>query len=175
MLAQKRRRSTRDENRQVATKEWIPDPGWQLKAAFYKAISGASFRFGAMHVSRLRVEADTVATHVGALYRNRFYWLMAGYEGGSWARYSAGRILLESLVEWCIERKVKTFDLTVGDEAYKRQWANRTMALHEIRTALTWKGRLILLWWHIVERARRDPRLRSIAMPLKRLKGHGAL
>ena len=169
MLAQKQRRSARDENREAATKEWIPDPGSQLKGAFFRAISCASFRFGAMHVSRLRVEAETVATHVGALYRNRFYWLMPGYEGEKWARYSAGRILLESLVEWCIENEVKTVDLTVGDEEYKRHWANGTMALYELRTALTWKGHLTFLWWRIVERARRDRRLRSIVLPLKRV------
>jgi CelD/BcsL family acetyltransferase involved in cellulose biosynthesis len=69
---------------------------------------------------------------------------MPGYEAGKWAPYSAGRALLQSLVEWCIERKIERFDLTVGDEEYKRFWANVRMRLYESRYPRTIRGACFL-------------------------------
>lgn len=92
----------------------------------------------------LRIAGEIVATHLGALHDDRFYWLMSGYEAGDWNRYSVGRALLHALVEWCIDHQVKTFDLTVGDEEYKRFWANSRLPLFELTRAVSGRGGLML-------------------------------
>lgn len=48
---------------------------------------------GRPHVARLRVGEVVVATHVGAVYGRRFYWLVPGTMEGEWARFSVGRQL----------------------------------------------------------------------------------
>ncbi len=130
MLRQKRRRIAESGGRELA----------RHTEDFYRALAGVVIPDGRPHVACLRVDGEMVATHVGVVYRDRFYWLMPGYQAGNWARYSVGRVLLQSLVEWCIAVKVKTFDLTVGDEDYKRFWANTRLRLVRSHYALTLRG-----------------------------------
>ena len=49
-----------------------------------------------------------------------------------WKSYSPGRLLLEYLIQWSIEQRLKVFDFTVGDEEYKKEWTRFTY----INTAL---------------------------------------
>ena len=46
------------------------------------------------------------------------------------------------------------FDLTVGDEDYKRFWADQTMRIFELRRAVSYRGALVLLYWRLNERLR---------------------
>jgi CelD/BcsL family acetyltransferase involved in cellulose biosynthesis len=105
------------------------------------------FERGLIQVSALRVGEAIVATHWGMVFRSRFYWLMPTFEAGDWARFSVGRLLMQSLVEWSISRGLSRFDLTVGDEAYKRLWADHSMPLYEYIRGMTTKGRLFCELW----------------------------
>ena len=69
---------------------------------------------GLIQASALRVGEKIVATHWGMVFRGRFYYLFPAYEGGEWAKYSVGRLLMENLIEWCILNQVGVFDMTVG-------------------------------------------------------------
>jgi len=130
MLRQKRRRIA-DSNGQPMSPQ---------HESFYRALATATIPGGRPHVACLRVGGELVATHVGVLHLDRFYWLMPGYEDGDWARLSVGRAVLHALVEWCIANQVGIFDLTVGDEEYKRFWADSRMRLFECRYAVTLRG-----------------------------------
>ncbi len=79
---------------------------------------------------------------LGMVFRSRVYWLMPTFEAGDWARFSVGGLLMKSLVEWSISRGLSRFDLTIGDEAYKRLWADHSMPLYEYIRGMTTKGRL---------------------------------
>jgi CelD/BcsL family acetyltransferase involved in cellulose biosynthesis len=113
-----------------------------------------------VHVSSLSVGGEVIATHWGVVFRDRFYYLMPGYEAGSWARYSAGRLLLEDLVRRCIGEGVRVFDLTVGDETYKRDWADHTLLLYEYLRPGTLRGSVFVAWRRLRERLKRNTRLR---------------
>lgn len=108
--------------------------------AFYTRMAVNHAGSGLIHVSALLVDDEIVATHWGMRHRDRFYHLMPSYEGGPWAQYSTGRLLLYHLVEWCFAHGVKVFDFTVGDEAYKTEWAEGTMELFELQQARTLMG-----------------------------------
>ena len=91
------------------------------------------------HVSALMLEDDVLAVHWGEVYKGRFYYLMPSH-AEKWAKYSPGRLLLENLLEWSFSSGYTNFDFTVGDEAYKYQWANLGIPLFEYKKALTMKG-----------------------------------
>jgi len=110
--------------------------------AFYSTLAQRHFERGLIQVSALRVGESIVATHWGMVFRSRFYWLMPTFETGYWARFSVGGLLMQRLVEWSISRGLSRFDLTIGDEAYKRLWADHSMPHYEYIRGLTTKGRL---------------------------------
>jgi CelD/BcsL family acetyltransferase involved in cellulose biosynthesis len=147
MLAQKRRR--------IAETGARPMPAQQEQ--FYRCLAASKLCEGSPHLSALTIDGEPIATHLGVVHQRRFYWLMPGFESGSWARLSVGRILLQAVLEWCIENRIETFDLTVGDEDYKRFWANRTMQLFEARYAVTLTGSGLLAMRGLRHTRRRKP------------------
>lgn len=113
---------------------------------FYSRISALRSPNLRGHVSALCVSRDIIATHIGAVFRNRFYYIIPSYASENWMRYSPGRILMEELIRNCIEAGLETFDLTVGDDAYKKDWADTTLPLYRDVRAITWRGRVVLFF-----------------------------
>jgi CelD/BcsL family acetyltransferase involved in cellulose biosynthesis len=136
---------------------------------FYRALTEGPLRLPGVHVSRLQVGDTTVATHWGALHNGRLYWLMPGYEAGEWGRFSCGRLLLESAFEWCVAHKMRVLDLTVGDERYKLDWADHSLALYECLGARTLKGAAYVAYQRSREALRQNERLRKVALRLRTL------
>jgi len=95
-----------------------------------------------IHCSAFLVGEKVVATHVGIIEKDTFYYLMPAHEGGEWEKYSPGRLLLEHLMEWSIQNKLKVFDFTVGGEQYKKDWCDTETKLFETLEAVTFKGKI---------------------------------
>lgn len=114
-------------------------------ADFYRQL--AQHTDGAFKVvmSGVSVNQQWIATHWGVQYGTTFYWILPTYDNGEWNRYSAGKILLDSMVQWCIKQSLQVFDLTVGDEEYKQQWANRTQPLYSGIYGVSIRGRLFVI------------------------------
>lgn len=121
--------------------------------AFYRMMTERHLGSGLITLSALMVGDAIVATHWGMIFRKRFYYLQPANEFGRWVRYSAGRLLLLRLVQDGIERGLKTFDLTIGDETYKRFWADQIIPLYAFRRAQSLKGRLHLALRRLVRGA----------------------
>jgi CelD/BcsL family acetyltransferase involved in cellulose biosynthesis len=140
--------------------------------AFYQDLAATGLGGGAVLVSALYVDEHLVATHWGIRYGKRFYWLMPGYEDGEWGRYSVGRILLDAVVRDCITQGMALFDLTVGDEAYKQQWADHILPLYAGQQGHSLRGKLAVTldrtYRRLRERARANETLRSL---VRRLRG----
>ena len=159
--------------RESGGREMFNAPGY---LDFYQSLARQGLGGGAVVVSGLYVDSQLVATHWGIRYGERFYWLMPGYEDGEWARYSVGRILLDAVLQDCIARGDKLFDLTVGDEAYKKQWADHTLALYAGQQGCSLRGSLAVtlsnLWQAVYAGARGNLRLRNL---VRRLRGRAPL
>jgi len=97
-----------------------------------------------LHCSALLVGDKIVATHVGIYNNEVFYYLMPSYESGGWEKYSPGRLLLERLLEWSINNKLKWFDFTCGGEEYKKNWCDIKSELYETFKAKSAFGILYL-------------------------------
>jgi len=109
---------------------------------FYEKLSDFSDDEVKIHCAALCVGDIVVATHVGFVNKSTFYYLMPAHEGGDWEKHSPGRLLLEHLLEWSIQSKLKVFDFTVGGEYYKKDWCDTETLLYEILKATTFKGKI---------------------------------
>jgi len=115
---------------------------------FYEELFSQVGRDGRVYISTLKVDSEVIAVHWGIVYRDRFYYLMPAFKGGSWEKMSAGRLLLEFLVEWSIGEGFKTFDFTIGAEEYKKSWCDSKEVLFQTIKSANWKGNLYSsLYW----------------------------
>ena len=53
-----------------------------------------------IHCSSLIFDTKTIATHIGIYDKNGFYYLMPAHKGGTWKKYSTGRLHLIELLKW---------------------------------------------------------------------------
>ncbi|MEI2414841.1 GNAT family N-acetyltransferase [Orrella sp. JC864] len=125
-------------------------------------------------LSSLKVDEQIVATHWGAAYRGRYYWLVPTYEAGRWARYACGRALQYAMMQAGVQAGLRVFDLTVGDEAYKKDWSDHSLALYSWAMPMTLRGRLALARRRARDWARRQPLLRALAQRLRAAGGRPA-
>ena len=112
---------------------------------FYEKLSNIPNDYLIIHVSKLSVGETIIASHVGIIDKKIFYYLMPAYEKGNWGKYSPGRLLLEHLIEWSIQNKLKVFDFTIGDELYKKDWCDTEPKLFETLEAVKTKGKIYTL------------------------------
>jgi len=113
---------------------------------FYKRLTQTPFQTGGIVVASLRVGQRIVATMWGSRFRDRYCFLLSSYDK-HWSQFSVGRLLMESVVQWCIsQRDVKVFDLTVGHEAYKLHWSDHMLSLHQQVHARTPKGAAVVAY-----------------------------
>ena len=71
-------------------------PGALADFTFHATVAKRHLITGLIQTSALCVGETMVATHLGMIFRNCFYYLMPSYEAGDWARFSPGRILMQS-------------------------------------------------------------------------------
>jgi CelD/BcsL family acetyltransferase involved in cellulose biosynthesis len=124
---------------------------------FYERLAAQQPQAGRILVACLRVGDQVAAALWGAVFGRRYYFLLPSYSE-AWKNYSAGRILTESVLQRCIDQgDVSVFDLTIGDEGYKRVWSDHSLALHEYLEARTAKG-LAFVWYRRLRSAIRSNR-----------------
>ncbi|WP_323029039.1 GNAT family N-acetyltransferase [Castellaniella defragrans] len=154
--------------RETGSRDLFADPAYR---AFYSTLTRHELPHGRVNLCSLQAGGALVATQWGLAFRHRYYWILPAYADGDLARYSPGRLLLQAQIEWAIGHGFEIFDLTVGDEAYKKAWAGDRLALYRWRQARTVKGRLFLCAGRLKEAARDIPWLRRGIRRLKRIGG----
>src|SRR5260370_31760340 len=152
--------------RETGARDMFPSPGY---LEFYRRVTAQGVGDGGrIHVGSLEVDGLVVATNWAVIYRRRFYDLLGGYEAGEWARLSVARLLVESIVQWCIEDpEVAVYDLTVGAEAYKHHWADHSLAIYELLAPRSRIGRLYVAYRGRRARLKRNERVRALARRLR--------
>ena len=115
-------------------------PGY---AEFYCAIASDPAMRPLVHISRLDVGTIPAAVNVGLTYRDRYYHLLASYDDGDVSRFGPGAAHLHDLMHQAIDRGLRVFDFTIGDERYKRDWCDTELKLYDYIAAATWRGTLV--------------------------------
>lgn len=127
-------------------------PGYR---EFYRALATGATSRNLTHVSRLEVGPVAAAVNFGLTFRGRYYYLLASYGDGEVSRFGPGAAHLHELMRYAIERGLRIFDFTIGDEAYKRDWCESSHALHDHISGATLRGQLIALpirGWRLLKR-----------------------
>lgn len=106
---------------------------------FYINTGLKAYNEGYLHLSWLKLNEEIVATHWGILFNSRLYWLVPSFNY-NYQKNAPGRLLLEEIIHWCCENKVKCFDFCLGDEPYKSDWTDTKMILYRYLKPLTFRG-----------------------------------
>lgn len=145
LFAQKSRSFAR-----MGVRDLFAQPG---HADFFRAAAAKAGWF--VHVSRLEVGSAWVAANLGLLFRGRYYHVLASHDDGPLARLGPGIVHLHEIMRHAIAQGCKQFDFTIGDEPYKRDWADTTLALHDHISANSGLGRIVAMRMRVVSRAKR--------------------
>ena len=118
--------------------------------AFYMMLPDLAEEKGlVLHCAALKVRHKMIATHVGIIHKDRFFYLMPAFESGEWQRYSPGRLLLEHLIKESFGAKLKLFDFTVGAESYKDKWCDKEEKIYEYLKPCNTTGYFYIIWEYI--------------------------
>jgi CelD/BcsL family acetyltransferase involved in cellulose biosynthesis len=162
MIEQKRRKY-----RETGARDMLAS---ESTRAFYTGLRGAlgAAGMGRIHMSALHVGDSIVATHWGAVYGKRFYYLMPAFESGRWRALSVGRILQEELLQWTVEKQLECFDFSVGDEPYKRIWCDRQTTVCTGAVSPSIRGSAFLAAARAVDWCKSNETTRSVLMAASR-------
>ena len=126
----------------MGVKNFLMQPGYE---DFYRSLATKLNSTGGVYVSHLEVGGEYVAGIWGLVHKQRFYYLLASYDGPTYGRYKPGVQALVETMRWATEQGIKTFDFTVGDESYKSKWCEIHIDLHNHLAANTFRGSIALL------------------------------
>jgi CelD/BcsL family acetyltransferase involved in cellulose biosynthesis len=119
-----------------------------------------------VHVSHFDVGDQMAATNFGLVFRNRYYHVLASYDGGPASKFGPGAAHLHELMAYAMRRGCEAFDFTIGDERYKREWSDVVIALHDHRCAVTLRGFLCSLPGLAISEAKRIIKHNEVLWPL---------
>lgn len=106
--------------------------------AFYLAAAEDSVRYGSPgRLMVMEIAGEPVAIALDLLEADRELFLLVGYDIQRLRNYSLGLLIVDSLAKDAISRGMSSFDLTVGDESYKTDFAAQSLPLHQLRLART--------------------------------------
>jgi len=132
LVAQKSRAFTR-----MGVSNIFARPG---RLDFYRALFTDPAARGLTHVSRLDCGAETVAVNLGLGFRDSFYHLQASHDDGELSRFGPGAAHLHDLLQRTIAGGYATYDFTIGDETYKRDWCDGVTPLYDHLSAASARG-----------------------------------
>jgi CelD/BcsL family acetyltransferase involved in cellulose biosynthesis len=110
---------------------------------------------GVTHVSRLDVGSTIAATSLGLTHRGCYYLVLSSYHDGEVMRFGPGRAHLHELLRRAIEHDIRDFDFTIGDEPYKRDWADIEIQLYDHLRAATLRGVVVVAMISAFRRTKR--------------------
>jgi len=110
---------------------------------------------GITHVSRLDVGSTIAATSLGLTHRGCYYLVLSSYHDGEVMRFGPGRAHLHELLRHAIEHGIRDFDFTIGDEPYKRDWADIEVRLYDHLQAATLRGAVVVAMISAFRRTKR--------------------
>ena len=93
-----------------------------------------------VHVSRVEIADVCEATNLGIVFGDCYYHVLASYVDSEVARYGPGVLHLRELLAYAINRGLKCFDFTIGDEPYKLDWCDTVLKLYDYTATTTWRG-----------------------------------
>jgi len=92
---------------------------------FYRTVVSEMAAPGWLKFDVVTFNGKPLAVHFGFEYRDSFIWYKPTFDI-EFASRSPGEVLIKYLLQDAIDRKLKEFDFTVGDEPFKFRFSNET-------------------------------------------------
>lgn len=135
----------------------------ETHARFYREVARQGVAEGYAVVSALVCDEGVVATSLGVRQDATYYLLRISHAGDSWSSCSPGLLVAERTMAALHARGVRRFDLSIGNQDYKRRFGAQRVPLTDVSVALSWRG-LPYAWRdHAAQGLRRHPRLAALA------------
>jgi CelD/BcsL family acetyltransferase involved in cellulose biosynthesis len=116
----------------------------------------------------MSVGDEIVATFGGTVAGERCYGMFNSMTNGELRVHSPGELLLANVIRMCCERGLKTFDLGVGDAAYKQVFCNDVEQLFDSVIPISAIGHAVAPAWRGALAAKRRLKKSEIVMQVRR-------
>ncbi|RTL50694.1 MAG: GNAT family N-acetyltransferase [Bradyrhizobiaceae bacterium] len=90
----------------------------------------------------MKLNGTIIAAAFGLLHGKRLHFILSGFDFLNYRNASLGLLLIEDIIADCIARGEETMDLTIGDQAYKREFGTHDTAMYSIWSGLSLRGKL---------------------------------
>ena len=98
-----------------------------------------------IHVSALKIGENIVAANLGLMLNKCYYHFLMAYDQGEVSKFGPGAAHLRELLQFAIRSGAETFDFTIGNESYKKDWCDTEMPLYDYRASQSARGRIAVL------------------------------
>lgn len=132
-------------------------------ARFYREVARQGVAEGYAVVSALVCDKGVVATTLGVRHGATYFLLRISHTGRTWANFSPGLLVTEHTMAALHAQGVRRFDLSIGNQDYKRRLGAEPVPLTDVSVALSWRGLPYVLRDHAAQGLRRHPRLAAFA------------
>ncbi|AMA55868.1 GNAT family N-acetyltransferase [Bradyrhizobium sp. CCGE-LA001] len=137
-------------------------------ARFYREVARQGVAGGYAVVTALVCDEGVIGTSFGIRQGATYYLLRISHGGDSWSSCSPGLLVIERTMAALHAQGVRRFDLSIGNQDYKRRFGATRVPLTDVSVALSWRG-LPYAWRdHAAQGLRRYPGLAAIAAPVLR-------
>lgn len=134
-----------------------------VHARFYREVARQGVAEGYAVVSALVCDKGIAATTLGVRYGATYFLLRISHTGRTWANFSPGLLATERTMEALHAQGVRRFDLSIGNQDYKRRLGAERTPLTDVSVALSWRGMPYAWRDHAAQGLRRYPRLAALA------------
>jgi CelD/BcsL family acetyltransferase involved in cellulose biosynthesis len=139
-----------------------------VHAGFYREVARQGVAEGYAVISALVCDKGIVATTLGVRYGATYFLLRISHTGKTWANFSPGLLVTERTMEALHAQGVRRFDLSIGNQDYKRRLGAEQTPLTDVSVALSWRG-LPFAWRDLAAQGlRRYPKLAAFAARVMR-------
>jgi len=101
---------------------------------------------GTLFLTKLSVDDQVIAGDLAFIYAGRQYGRLGAFDF-AWKSFAPGKLLREECMKWSFEHGQRIFDFRLGEEGYKRAWANREVVHATYLFPRTLGGRLYVAWF----------------------------
>ncbi len=132
-------------------------------ARFYREVTRQGIAEGYAVISALVCDEAVVATTFGVRSGASYFLLRISHAADSWSNCSPGLLVTERTMAALHAEGVRRFDLSIGNQDYKRRFGAEKVALTDVSIALSWRGAPYAWRDHTAQNLRRYPRLAAFA------------
>jgi CelD/BcsL family acetyltransferase involved in cellulose biosynthesis len=129
----------------------------ETHARFYREVACQGVAEGYAVVSALVCDEGVIGTSFGVRQGLTYYLLRISHAGDSWSSCSPGRLIIERTMAALHAKGVRRFDLSIGNQDYKRRFGAERVPLTDVSVALSWRGLPFAVRDHAAQGLRRYP------------------